>query len=262
MSDWQQRYTDAGIHYTRTGGDKPPLILAHGFTDSGLCWTRTARAFEDSYDVIMPDARGHGLTPISEGAYTGEQHADDLAALIKELGLGRSPIVGHSMGAVNAFCTAAEHPDLVSAIVLVDPPWHMEPDPPNGPELRRGWRDNVAADKQRSDSDLLARIREEGPTWHELEITTKLDAIRQVDIRVFDRLTLSRRVWRDVLPEIRCPALLLWAENGVVNEEVASVAAGLAPTLTTRRIADAGHCIQRDQFDEFVAAVRRFLATV
>jgi len=264
MSEWQQGFTELGIHYTRTGGaptggEKPPLILAHGFTDNGLCWTRTAQAFEDDYDVIMPDARGHGLSPLGEGDYTGERHADELAALIAELNLGRPPIVGHSMGAFNAFATAAQHPDCVRAIVLVDPPWHIEPEPPDTSELHKGWRDNVAADKQRSDSDLLARIREEGPNWHEIEITTKFDAIRQVDIRVFERLTLSRREWRDVLPEIQCPALLLWADHGIVNEEVAAAAAELAPTLTARRIADAGHCIQRDQFDAFIGAVRDFL---
>jgi pimeloyl-ACP methyl ester carboxylesterase len=51
-------------HYSRTGGQtgggKPPLVLAHGATDSGLCWSRLARALEADYDVIMPDARGHG----------------------------------------------------------------------------------------------------------------------------------------------------------------------------------------------------------
>lgn len=45
------------IHYYRTGGDKPPLVLSHGATDNGLCWVRLTRALESEYDVIMPDAR-------------------------------------------------------------------------------------------------------------------------------------------------------------------------------------------------------------
>ena len=49
------------MHYYRTGdGSKPPLVLCHGFSDSGLCWTPTARALEADYDVVMIDARGHG----------------------------------------------------------------------------------------------------------------------------------------------------------------------------------------------------------
>jgi pimeloyl-ACP methyl ester carboxylesterase len=48
------------LHYTRTGGDKPPLVLAHGFSEDGLVWTALAEVLEDQYDLIMPDARGHG----------------------------------------------------------------------------------------------------------------------------------------------------------------------------------------------------------
>ena len=48
------------LHYTRTGGAKPPLVLAHGVTDDGLCWSRLAEALAPSFDVVMVDARGHG----------------------------------------------------------------------------------------------------------------------------------------------------------------------------------------------------------
>ena len=50
-------------HYYRTGnGDKRPLVLVHGFSDNGLCWTSVARELEPDYDVIMPDMRAHGLS--------------------------------------------------------------------------------------------------------------------------------------------------------------------------------------------------------
>ena len=51
------------LHYYRTGdGTKPAVVLCHGFSDSGLCWTPVARQLEADYDVIMLDARGHGLS--------------------------------------------------------------------------------------------------------------------------------------------------------------------------------------------------------
>jgi N-formylmaleamate deformylase len=262
MSRWHDGFSSLGIHYTRTGGDKPPVVLAHGFTDNGLCWTRTAQALEDDYDVIMPDARGHGRSPLLEQEYTCEMHADDLVALITELNLRRPPLIGHSMGAVTAFAAAAHHHEDIGAIILVDPPWHLETEQPPSPDGWLEWKNGVAADKERSDSELLAAIQEHDPGWHELEIRTKAEAIRQLDLRVFDLFTLSRHFWRDVLPEIRCPALLLFADAGVVTEEVAGIAADLAPNLTTKRIADAGHCIQRDQFDTFVDAVLEFLGSL
>ncbi len=48
------------IHYYRSGGKKPPIVLLHGATDDGLCWGRTAQELAERYDVIMPDAQGAG----------------------------------------------------------------------------------------------------------------------------------------------------------------------------------------------------------
>src|SRR5687768_13698977 len=50
----------ARLHYTRTGGEKPPVLLLHGVQAAGLTWLRTAKALEATYDVVMPDFRGHG----------------------------------------------------------------------------------------------------------------------------------------------------------------------------------------------------------
>ncbi|MCA6319719.1 alpha/beta fold hydrolase, partial [Phenylobacterium sp.] len=50
------------LAYHRTGGDGPPLVLSHGLTDNGLCWTRLAEALAPDFDIIMLDARGHGAS--------------------------------------------------------------------------------------------------------------------------------------------------------------------------------------------------------
>ena len=46
MTHWQSGDIEVNklkLHYTRTGGDKPPVVLAHGFSDDGLCWTPVAK---------------------------------------------------------------------------------------------------------------------------------------------------------------------------------------------------------------------------
>ena len=51
------------IHYYRGGADsrdRPPIVLAHGITDNGMCWNRLASVLSEDYDVIAIDARGHG----------------------------------------------------------------------------------------------------------------------------------------------------------------------------------------------------------
>ena len=78
---WTSAYVETDrikLHYHRTGGDKPALVLAHGLTDNGLCWTRLARALEAEYDLVMVDARGHGLSAKPRTDYTVGDHAADL----------------------------------------------------------------------------------------------------------------------------------------------------------------------------------------
>src|SRR5450432_3989349 len=110
MSTWSDSYisaNDISLHYYRTGGDKPPIVLLHGFTDSALCWTPVARVLEPDYDVIMVDTRGHGL---SEGPTTGfsmQLLADDTFGFIQALGLRQPLLLGHSMGAATAAVVAA-----------------------------------------------------------------------------------------------------------------------------------------------------------
>jgi N-formylmaleamate deformylase len=63
------------IHYLRTGRAKPPLVLLHGLTGSGACWSPLARALEGEYDVVMPDARGHGDSSTPLDGYRYEDYA-------------------------------------------------------------------------------------------------------------------------------------------------------------------------------------------
>src|SRR5690242_13485221 len=100
MTDWQSGHVEANgirLHYTRTGGDRPPLVLAHGFSDDGLCWTPVVAVLAPDYDVIMVDARGHGLSDAPAHGYGSAEHAADLAGAIGALGLRRPAVLGHSM---------------------------------------------------------------------------------------------------------------------------------------------------------------------
>jgi N-formylmaleamate deformylase len=66
------------IHFRRTGGDKPPLIALHGLIGSGACLSPLAHALEDHFDVIVPDARGHGGSSSPERGYLYSDLAGDV----------------------------------------------------------------------------------------------------------------------------------------------------------------------------------------
>ena len=125
MSNWHESDITANgikIHYYHTGGDKFPVVFNHGVTDDGLCWTHVTKALEAQYDVIMPDARGHGKSDSGRGDYSPEARAADLAGLIEALRLERPVVGGHSMGADTAEHLAARYPNLTRGIFLEDPP--------------------------------------------------------------------------------------------------------------------------------------------
>src|SRR5579863_5440180 len=109
------------IHYLRTGGSKPPLVLLHGLTGSGACWTPLARALEGEYDVVMPDARGHGNSSAPLDGYRYEDYAGDVVGLIQGLGLTAPILLGHSMGGMTAALLASQRARAIRGVILADP---------------------------------------------------------------------------------------------------------------------------------------------
>lgn len=107
MDIWPDGYITANgikIHYYRTGGDKPPLVINHGAGDDGLCWTRIAKELEADYDVVLPDARGHGRTSSGGGDYSTQTRVNDFAGLIHALDIENPVIGGHSRKSPHRSC--------------------------------------------------------------------------------------------------------------------------------------------------------------
>jgi pimeloyl-ACP methyl ester carboxylesterase len=97
----------------------PTLVLIHGWTASAdVQWFTSYRALQDGYSFLAVDVRGHGRGLRSEETFTLEDAADDIGALLRELGLREAILVGYSMGGPLSLLTAHRHPGLVSGLVL------------------------------------------------------------------------------------------------------------------------------------------------
>jgi len=253
------------IHYSRTGGDKPPLVLSHGATDNGLCWVRLARALESDYDVIMPDARGHGLSAAPESGYTSADRAADLAGLIEALRLEKPAVGGHSMGAGTTFRLVADYPDISRCAILEDPGWRdTQPSEADQEARRARMRRDVAERRARGREGIIASGRQQHPDWAEEEFGPWADAKLQVSDKFSGAMRLPERPdWRELLPKVTCPVLLITADpdrGGIVTPEAAEEAQRLLPSLKVVHIQGAGHNVRREQFDAYLRAVRAFLA--
>ncbi len=243
----------------------PVLVLAHGATDSGLCWTRLARELESDYDVIMPDARGHGQSEAPDTGYSGADHAADLAGVIRGLGLERPAVGGHSMGAGTTLRLAADYPELISCAILEDPGIRLDDRTPAGAQDPRAViRKNVEMAQTEGREAAITRGRGLNPTWSDEEFGPWSEAKARVSRQFLDTLTGGGRMleWRKLLPRVQGPVLLVTSDperGGIVTPEGAAEAQRLLPSLEVVRVTGAGHNIRREQFEAFVAAVRSFL---
>jgi pimeloyl-ACP methyl ester carboxylesterase len=117
-------YADLGdvtLFYTDDGIGGPPLLLVHGYSCDSHDWLFQLPAFTQTNRVIAVDLRGHGRSSAPAAGYSASDLAGDLARLLERLDTGPVVAVGHSLGGVVVSALAVEHPDLVSALVCVDP---------------------------------------------------------------------------------------------------------------------------------------------
>jgi len=259
------------MHYTRTGGAHPPLVLAHGFTDDGVCWSVVAEILAPAYDVIMVDARGHGLSDAPDTGYGPLDRANDLHGVIQALGLNKPAVLGHSMGAITTLTLAASFPEVPSAIMLEDPPPNWMPSPPvqgqeSDAEIVAKTRESFAKRKAMTREALIAEQHRASPTWSDAELGPWADSklrlsLNAAQVRVEGGPTSAD--WSRLLPRITCPALLITADTAlgaIVSPEAAKALKGSISQLRVAHIAHAGHSIHREQLDEFISVVRKFLA--
>ncbi len=107
----------ASIHYEEYGEGEPLLLIPCLASDNG-CWAFQMPAYAERFRCIAVDLPGIGGSPTPEGRPSTARHADELAALLDALGLGRAHVAGVSLGAAVAMQFAARHPDRVRTLAL------------------------------------------------------------------------------------------------------------------------------------------------
>jgi N-formylmaleamate deformylase len=253
------------LHYQRTGGDKPTLLLVHGMTDYRLYWSRVVRALEATYDIILYDMRGHGRSDAPETGYTPEDYANDLLGLVSVLGLKRPAVVGHSLGATTTLTAAALDPNAFGCIVLEDPPWPAHPATIEQSALfAETWKARMHDTQQCGYEERIARCMAEHPTWHSEDCQRRAESDVLVRLQIFGGfIPMITQPWPAFAAKITCPALLIVSDpllGGIVTPAVAEEFARITPIGRVVTIPGAGHAIHREQLELFVETVHAFLA--
>ena len=261
------RINDVAIHYYRTGdGEKPPLILIHGFSDSGLCWTPVARELEDSYDVIMPDMRGHGC---SSRVGRGEEvdMAADVVRLIGDLNLKRPIVGGHSMGSMVTFDLASRFPRLPRAMFFEDPLWSLEPlGMDEGDNSIVAWARTLPGIPL---DEMIEGYTRDNPTWSDELVRIMCEAKKQLDMGIVDIAAKNLRNiaqnWQETVKSFSQPFMLFSGEpekGGIVSPQVSALVKEISPNAKTLIVEGTGHLIRFDGFPVFMKGLKDFLASL
>jgi pimeloyl-ACP methyl ester carboxylesterase len=251
-------------------GSGPPLILIHDLFVSHLAWHRVLAALSDNFRVLAPDLPGFGESEKPSAArynYGIESFAEAIVDLIAGLELGRVSVIGHALGGAVAITLAAEHPELVERLVLVDAmsyPFRLELGdrarllPVVGGLIfkqlfgrgafRRYFRDNVFSPGFALPLDQIDRYYEHfnSPLGRE-SAHAVLHATRDT------RPIVAR------LTRITAPTLVVWGRADRLSPP--AFGQRLAREIAGARldVLDTGHAPHEERPDEFVRSVTRFL---
>ena len=267
------RVNGVELHYLESGKGIP-VIFVHGGLDDYRMWEAQVEPFSQNYRVIAYSRRYNypNRNPHIRPDHSAIIEADDLAALIKSLKLGRVHVVGHSYGALTALFLAVKHPDLVRTLVLAEPPvlrWAQ--DKPEGRVFFDEFMDNL----WRPAGDLFRR----GEKEQALRLTIRYFAGEGVfdqapevqrkywmaNLREWQALTTSRDAFpplsRDDVRRIKAPALML--SGGQTLNILKFIDSELQPLLSNAErviLPNASHEMWGEQPEASRRAVLAFLS--
>ncbi|MPZ99843.1 MAG: alpha/beta fold hydrolase [Dehalococcoidia bacterium] len=268
------------FHYREWGDTrtKHAVVLLHGYAETSEMWTESAQDLAREFRVIAVDQRGYGQSDrAGDQDYTRATQVEDLEAVLDQLGLRSVTLVGHSMGGANAICYAAEHPEVVSALIVIEA----------APEVLRsgveGLRRMMAsAEEFTSMEEATDAFRPFFPyaTTEQLDrraraaltegaggaLTWDFDPIfRDPMARPPEPDPGQRRLadlW-DCVDRVQCPTMIVrGAETDMLTPEAIQRLHRRIPGSRVSLIEDAGHPVPTDQPSSLSLNVREFLQSL
>jgi len=275
------------IHYYHAvpAPGKPVILMVHGVTDNGLCWTTLTEELEKSYDIYMLDTRGHGLSDPFTDTDTGDTLIQDVVGFVHAMKFEKPVLMGHSMGAATVMRIGAQYPDLPRAVIMLDPllgplpnggvgapgrpatagPGHTAPGKTPGTVSMFGTPEELAAQNNYAFDDLVATCRRQSPKWDPVDCQywalSKKQYHGPYSSAQMKAMTGTMAIG-DSLSRITAPALILKAdappEIRKRNEEAASV----MKNGKLVHIDGAGHNLHHDQRKRTVEVLTAFLSAL
>lgn len=264
---WSDGYVYANgirIHYYHAvpAPGKPVIVMAHGATDIGLCWTTLTQDMQRSYDIYMTDARGHGLTDPPTAADTADAQVLDLVGFVRAMKFDKPILMGHSMGAATVMRIGAQYPDLAPPATAA--PGRGAPPAP-GALVMGGTPEALVAQNNRSFEDLVAKCSKDSPKWDIVDCQYWALSKKQYHGTYTPREGQGARGGmrtEELLPKITAPVLILKADASPEIRKSNEEAAKVIPHGKLVHIDGAAHNLHHDQRKRTVDELNIFLKTL
>ena len=245
-------------------GEGPPVVFLHGMLASSDNWHTVARLLSDTYRVIVPDMRNHGMSPHSD-AFSYSLLAADMRELIDSMNLKRPLLVGHSLGGKTAMELSLAFPEIPKAIVLEDiiP---GETKSISGKYIRMLLELDLETLASRKDAEvrLFDKVKD-----RKLVLFLLKNLLRNKDGTYSWKPNLGglnanyEKLWKGLEPDRSWEGPALFVRGGqsnVVPDESFEEIFSFFPRAEIATIENAGHWVHGDNAYEFAAHLRRFFA--
>ena len=246
---------DVKLHFIEHSQAGPAVLLLPGITSPAIVWSFVVERMAPHAHVFVLDNRGRGLSDQRPGlSYTLDDYAADAAGVIRALGLSAPVVLGHSMGGRIGIRVASRHPDAVGRLLLADPPV-------SGPG-RRAYPSPLQQYFDRMDA--LSRGEPLAPS---AIYTPEQERLRAEWIPTCSReaVAASHRGLQEEdifgdFPQIVCPTLLLYAEQGgTISDVDAAEIVSCLPHGSSRKLFGVGHMMPWFDLELFLEAIGPFI---
>jgi pimeloyl-ACP methyl ester carboxylesterase len=268
FSDHTARQRDVDFHWLEWGhAASPPMVLLHGLTGHAHIWDHMAPHLAERYHLYALDQRGHGDTG-HPPTYTTQDFVDDLEAMRAHWGIERFVLMGLSMGGHNGMAYAAQYPERVARLIVIDIPPRLSMDrSPTRPAQER-----LARDGHGTYSDFEDAVRDARPEMltapeENLRYRTYWNLRRCADGSMQFKYDARVQVlWQpaDLTPalaKISCPMLLVrGGKTYTLPRDVAASMVAAVPDAELIEVPESGHSVPTDRPEDLTPIVLDWLA--
>jgi pimeloyl-ACP methyl ester carboxylesterase len=263
---------EVAIHYSEWTAESASLsttyLFIHGITGRHETWLEVIDESRGGARAIAVDLRGHGRSGHAFGAYRLSDYTRDITTLIDERKLGPAIIVGHSLGAVTGLQLAATRPELVSALVLEDPPLFARHIMENVfPERHASFgQSGKLSGSGRSVAKMAEELRAANPDAADEVAQKRALSLFMTDANAIMHVHDERLDWaaeiESILRSVQCPVLLLQGKlelGGWMRNEDGVRAQALIPNCELAVWDDTGHNLHSAHPEMFIEQTNDFV---